>query len=236
MPALKTTPHIACTAADFAPTVIMPGDPLRSKLIAEKYLEDAVLVNNVRGIQGHTGTWRGKRVSVMASGMGMPSMGIYSYELFNFMGVENILRIGTCGGLQPSLKLGDLVLAQGACMNSSFVNQFRLPGSFAPLASFELLRSAVEAAAGLGLEVAVGNILSTDLFYDDANSAMEWAKMGVLACEMEAAALYLNAARAGKRALAIMTVSDVMATGEGMSPAQRETSVGEMIELALEIA
>lgn len=236
MPHPKTTPHIACTAADFAPTVIMPGDPLRSKFIADKYLDDAVLVNNVRGVQGHTGTWRGKRVSVMASGMGMPSMGIYSYELFNFMGVENILRLGTCGGLQPSLKLGDLVLAQGACMNSSFVDQFRLPGSFAPLASFELLRSAVDAAAGLGLEVAVGNILSTDLFYDDANSAMEWVKMGVLACEMEAAALYLNAARAGKRALAIMTVSDVMATGEGMSPAQRETSVGEMIELALEIA
>ena len=236
MSEMKTTPHIACTAEAFAPTVIMPGDPRRARYIAERFLEDAVLINDVRGVQGHTGTWQGKRVSVMASGMGMPSMGIYSYELFHFMGVERILRIGTCGGMDPSLKVGDLVLAQGTCTNSNFAAQYGLPGTVAPLASFALLRAAVEACERRNLPVAVGNVLSTDHFYDDSGSTMAWTKLGVLACEMEAAALYLNAARAGRQALAIMTVSDELASGAAMTPQQRETTLNTMIELALELA
>lgn len=231
-----TTPHISARPGDFAPTVIMPGDPRRARFLAERYLEDAVLVNDVRGVQGHTGTWRGKRVSVMASGMGCPSMGIYSHELFQFLGVETILRIGTCGGMSPSLRVGDLVLAQGACTNSSFPGQFRLPGTFAPLASFELLRAAVEACERRSLRAAVGNVLTSDYFYDASQSTLEWARLGVLAVEMEAAALYSNAALAGKRALALMTVSDDILTGEAMSPEQRETTLGAMIELALELA
>ncbi len=232
----KTTPHISCTAEQFARTVIMPGDPMRSRFIAENYLENPVLINNVRGVQGYTGTWQGKRVTVMASGMGVPSMGIYSYELFHVMGVETIVRIGTCGGMQPSLSVGDLVLAQGACTNSNYASQFRLGGTYAPLASFKLLRAAVEAAERLDLRVAVGNVLTSDYFYDDSRSTLDWSKLGVLACEMEAAALYTNAARAGKKALAILTVSDDLLTGEAMTPAQRETTLGTMIGLALEIA
>jgi len=236
MSSLKTTPHISCTAEQFARTVIMPGDPMRSRFIAENYLENPVLINNVRGVQGYTGTWQGKRVSVMASGMGVPSMGIYSHELFNFMDVDNIIRIGTCGGMHPALKVGNLVLAQGACTNSNFASQFQLPGNFAPLASFDLLRAAVEAAERIDLRVSVGNVVTSDYFYDDSASTMDWARMGVLACEMEAAALYMNAARAGKRALAILTVSDDLRSGEAMTANQRETTLGTMIGLALEIA
>jgi len=236
MSSLKTTPHISCTAEQFARTVIMPGDPMRSRFIAENYLENPVLINNVRGVQGYTGTWQGKRVTVMASGMGVPSMGIYSHELFNVMGVETIVRIGTCGGMQASLSVGDLVLAQGACTNSNYVSQFRLPGTYAPLASFQLLRAAVAAAERLDLRVAVGNVLTSDYFYDDSQSTLDWARLGVLACEMEAAALYTNAAQAGKKALAILTVSDDLLTGEAMTAGQRETTLGTMIGLALEIA
>lgn len=230
------TPHIKAKPEDFAPTVLMPGDPLRSKFIAETFLEDAVLVNNVRGVQGYTGTYKGKRVSVMASGMGMPSMGIYSYELFNFFGVENIIRIGSAGALHADIPLRSLVLGMSASYNSAFAGQYKLPGIYCPTASFKLLRSAVDAADKMGLDYRVGNILSNDLFYDDADSGLEWQKMGVLAVEMEAAALYMNAARAGKNALAICTISDNMITGEECSTEDRQNSFTNMMELALTIA
>lgn len=193
------TPHIAAKLGDFANTVLMPGDPLRSKFIAENFLTDAVLVNNVRGIQGYTGLYNGKRVSVMASGMGIPSIGIYSYELYNFYNVQNIIRIGSAGAMQPDIKLRSLVFAQGACTNSNYAHQFEMPGTIAPIASFDLLRSAVETAEKLRYDYKVGNVLSSDTFYDDGKGSAVWKKMGVLAVEMESAALYLNAARAGKR-------------------------------------
>ncbi len=231
------TPHIEAKKGDFAKTVLMPGDPLRAKFIAETYLENARLVNQVRGMNGYTGTYKGKTVSVMASGMGMPSMGIYSYELYNGYDVENIIRIGTAGAISEKLHVRDIVIAMGACTDSSFLNQFCLPGRFAPLASFELLRKAVEEAEKReGLHYEVGNILSEDAFYDESASGRSWAKMGVLAAEMEAAALYANAARAGKNALAICTISDHMITGETTTSAERQTSFNTMMEIALEIA
>lgn len=231
------TPHIEAKKGDFAKTVLMPGDPLRAKFIAEHYLEDAVLVNSVRQMSGYTGTYKGKRVSVMASGMGMPSMGIYSYELFNGYDVENIIRIGTAGALREDLHLRDLVFGIGACTNSNFAAQYQLPGSFAPTASFPLLRKAVEAAEKReGLHYMVGNLLSSDTFYSDSNLDVNWRKMGVLAVEMEAAALYMNAARTGKQALAICTISDSIVTGEATNSAEREKSFHDMMELALEIA
>lgn len=192
------TPHIAAEKGDFAKTVLMPGDPLRAKYIAENYLEKAVLVNDVRGIHGYTGEYRGKRVSVMASGMGMPSIGIYSYELFRFFDVKNIIRVGSAGALSEKLKVRDIVLAMGACTDGNYAAQFSLPGTFAPIASYRLLTEAVEIAAKSGITPRVGNVLSSDLFYDDSASTLKWNKMGVLAVEMETAALYMNAARAGK--------------------------------------
>ena len=230
------TPHINAKLGDFAETVLMPGDPLRAKFIAETYLENAVLVNNVRGVQGYTGTYKGKRVSVMASGMGMPSMGIYSYELFNFYDVKNIIRIGTAGCIRQDLKCGDVVLGMGACTNSNYEEQFKLPGHFAPIASFELLRKAVDTAEKLGITPIVGNIASGDLFYDDANRLGDWNKMGVIAAEMESAALYMNAARAGKKALCICTISDNPFTGEATTAEERQTTFTKMMEIALEIA
>ena len=230
------TPHIKAKPEDFAPTVLMPGDPLRSKFIAETFLEDAVLVNNVRGVQGYTGTYKGKKVSVMASGMGMPSMGIYSYELFNFFGVENIIRIGSAGAMHADIPLRSLVIGMSTSYNSVFAGQYQLPGIYAPTASFKLLRSAVDAADKMGLDYRVGNILSNDLFYDDANRGLEWQKLGVLAVEMEAAALYMNAARAGKNALAICTISDNIVTGEECTAEERQNSFTQMMELALTIA
>ena len=227
------TPHINATPADFAPTVLMPGDPLRAKFIAENFLEGAKLVNNVRGIQGYTGTYEGTRVSVMASGMGMPSMGIYSYELFNFFEVQNILRVGSAGAYSTDLRVRDIVLGMGACTNSNYAEQYGLPGTFAPIADWGLLRTCADTAAEMGLRYAVGNILSSDTFYCDDESVPAWAKMGVLATEMEAAALYMNAARCGKRALAICTVSDHLITGEATTADQRQTSFTEMMELAL---
>ena len=209
-----STPHNSANPGDFAKTVLMPGDPLRSQFIAETFLEGAKLVNNVRGIQGYTGTYAGVPVSVMASGMGMPSMGIYSYELYSQYGVENILRIGSAGAISPRLKLRDVVAAQGACTNSNFAHQYGLPGTFAPIADFTLLEAAVGAARALGVEMPVGNLLSSDTFYDASNSTMKWAEMGVLAVEMEAAALYMTAAKLGKRALAICSISDSLVTGE----------------------
>ena len=230
------TPHIQAVPADFAPTVLMPGDPLRAKFIAETYLENAKLVNNVRGVQGHTGFYKGKRVSVMASGMGMPSIGIYSYELFNTFGVENIIRIGSAGAISPELKLRSIVLGQGACYNSNFAEQYGLLGHFAPIASWGLLKKAADKAEEMGLPTYIGNLLSNDLFYDDGLHTMAWQKMGVLAVEMEAAALYMNAARTGKNALAICTISDSLVTGEECSAQERQETFTQMMELALEIA
>lgn len=232
------TPHIAATEKDaFAKTVLMPGDPLRSKYIAENFLENPVLVNNTRGVQGYTGFYNGKRVSVMASGMGMPSIGIYSYELYNFYDVETIIRVGSAGAISPELHLRDVVFGLGACTNSAFADQYRLPGKFAPVADFEILQKAVKAAEKLGVKPFVGNILSSDTFYDDASSLADWQKMGVLAIEMEAAALYMNAARAGKKALAICTISDCPLTGgEECTAFEREQTFNKMIEIALEAA
>jgi len=229
------TPHITAAKDDFASTVLMPGDPLRSRFIAENFLVDSKLINNVRGIQGYTGYYQGKRISVMASGMGMPSMGIYSYELYNFYGVENIIRIGSAGAISEALKPRDIVLAQGACTNSSFVSQYSLPGTYAPIADYGLLSRAVSIAKRLKLNVKIGNVYSSDTFYDDSASLGAWQKMGVLAVEMEAAALYMNAARAGKKALAILTISDCPFTGEALAAEDRERTFTDMIELALEV-
>ncbi len=231
------TPHITAQAGDFADTVLMPGDPLRAKFIAENYLDNAVLVNNVRAIAGYTGTYHGRRVSVMASGMGQPSIGIYSYELFNFYGVENIIRVGSCGSFHPDLHVRDIVLVQGACTNGNFAAQYRLPGTYSPIADFTLLRRAAEACEACGARYRVGNILSSDVFYDDANSGMEWSKMGVLGVEMESYALYCNAARAGKHALTICTVSDsFLHPEENTNAEERETSFTKMMEIALSLA
>ena len=229
------TPHITAKEGDFARTVLMPGDPLRSKFIAETYLENPVLVNNTRGVQGYTGTYRGKRVSVMASGMGMPSIGIYSYELFNFYGVENIIRVGTAGGIGDNVKLRDVVMGMSAYTNSNFGRQF-FDGNVAPCCSFKLLDAAVSAARAMGIEPNVGALYSSDVFYDEAGGAGKLKKLGVLAVEMEAAALYLNAARAGKNALAICTISDHIFTGEALPAEARQTSFTQMMEIALAIA
>ena len=230
------TPHITAKQGDFAETVLMPGDPLRAKFIAETYLENAELVNNVRGIHGYTGYYNGKRVSVMASGMGMPSIGIYSYELYNFYDVKNIIRIGSAGAIHPDLKIMDIAIGMGACTNSNYVSQYGLPGNLAPIASFELLRKAVDTAEEMGLSFKVGNLYSSDTFYDDMSRLGEWQRMGVLAVEMEAAALYMNAMRAGKNALAICTISDCPFTGEASSAEERQNSFTQMMKLALEIA
>ena len=231
------TPHINATPKDFAKTVLMPGDPLRAKFIAENFLENARLINNVRGIQGYTGEYKGKKISVMASGMGMPSIGIYSYELYNFFGVENIIRVGSAGGMTERVKLRDIVLALGACTDSAYAGQYGLSGTFAPIADFTLLKKAAENAEQKGLQYHVGNVLSSDRFYgDDTEASSKWSKMGVLAVEMEAAALYMNAARAGKKALAICTVSDHLLTGESTSAEERQTSFTAMMELALDTA
>ncbi len=231
------TPHISAKLGDFAKTVLMPGDPLRAKFIAETYLENAVLVNNVRGVQGYTGYYKGKRVSVMASGMGQPSIGIYSYELFHFYGVENIIRVGSCGSFSPDLHARDIIVAMGACTNGNFASQYNLPGTFCPIADFGLVRKAAEECERAGVNFRVGNILSSDMFYDDANSGMQWAKMGVLGVEMESAALYCNAARAGKKALCICTVSDSFIYPEENTTAEeRQISFTKMMEIALNIA
>lgn len=231
------TPHNSAAPEDFAKTVLMPGDPLRAKFIAETFLENAKLVNNVRGIGGYTGFYKGTRVSVMASGMGMPSMGIYSYELYNFYGVENILRIGSAGAIRQDVKVRDLVFGMGACTNSNYASQYGLPGTFAPTASYKLLSAAIVQADKLGARYHVGNLLSSDTFYNDDTTATErWAKMGVLAIEMEAAALYMNAARAGKNALAFCTISDHILTGEATTAEERQNTFTTMMKVALETA
>ena len=231
------TPHISARDDDFAKTVLMPGDPLRARMIAQTMLTDARLINNIRGIQGYTGLWKGQNVSVMASGMGMPSIGIYSYELYRFFGVENIIRIGSAGGMQRRVKLRELIFAMSASTDSAYAGQFGLPGTIAPTASYALLEAAVRAARSRSIPYHVGNILSSDRFYtDDPEENARWQKMGVLAVEMETAALYLNAARAGKRALSICTISDHLLTGEQTSAAERQNSFTEMIQLALDLA
>jgi len=231
------TPHNEAKLGDIAKTVLMPGDPLRAKFIADTYLEDVVCFNKVRNMLGFTGTYKGKKVSVMGGGMGMPSIGIYSYELFNFYDVDNIIRIGSAGGLSDSVKLRDVVIGMGASTNSNYASQYKLPGTFAPIADFDLLRKAVQAAEQLNIKTVVGNVLSSDTFYNDDKEANDlWRKMGVLAVEMEAAALYMNAARAGKKALCILTISDHIYTGEELSAEDRQKTFRDMMEIALEIA
>ena len=231
------TPHNSAEKGQIAKTVLMPGDPLRAKFIADNFLENPVLVNNVRGVQGYTGTKRGVQVSVMASGMGIPSIGIYSYELYNFYGVENIIRVGSAGALADEMNLRDIVAGMSAGTDSNFAAKFGVPGTLAPTASFELLRTAVECAEKKHLNIKVGNILSSDNFYGDDNSSFDkWKKMGTLAVEMEAAGLYLTAARAGKRALCLCTISDHIYRSEELSPEERQLGFSEMIELALDVA
>lgn len=230
------TPHNNAKMGDIAETVLMPGDPLRAKVVAETYLEDVVQYNNVRGMLGFTGTYKGKRISVQGSGMGMPSIGIYSYELYNFYGVKNIIRIGSAGSIDDSMNIGDIAIGMGACTNSNFASQYNLPGTFAPIASYDLVRKAVENAEKLGVNYKVGNILSSDTFYDDAQSLKQWQKMGVMCVEMEAAALYMNAARAGKNALCILTISDCPFKGIATTAEERQNSFTKMMEVALELA
>ncbi|OON97335.1 MAG: purine-nucleoside phosphorylase [Epulopiscium sp. Nele67-Bin005] len=227
------TPHIEAKRGDIAPTVLMAGDPLRAKVLAETYLEDVVQYNGVRAMYGYTGTYKGSRISVQGHGMGMPSMGIYSYELYNFYDVENIIRIGSAGAIDDELHIGDLVIAMGACTNSNYENQYNLPGKFAPIADFDLLKIATEEADKVGINYKVGNIYSSDTFYDDAQSLKSWQKMGVLAVEMEGAALYMNASRANKRALTICTISDCPFTGEETTAEERQNKFTQMMDVAL---
>ncbi len=230
------TPHNKAVHGDFAETVLMPGDPLRSRFIAENFLEDAVLVNNVRGIQGYTGFYKGRRVSVMASGMGIPTMAIYSHELFNFYGVENIIRVGSTGAIRENLALGDIVLAMGASTDSSYGKQFGI-GTCSAVASYPLIEAAVNAAMAAKDELTIGNIYSSDTFYTHDPSVNDRLRaMNILCIDMETYALYLNAARAGKKALTMLTVSDNLVTGEDMSPEDRQTSFSRMITLALDTA
>ena len=229
------TPHIGAKYGEIAETVLMAGDPLRAKLMAERYLENPVLYNEVRGMLGYTGTYKGKRVSVQGHGMGLPSIGIYSYELFNFYGVKTIIRVGSAGSMSPDLHIGDLVMAMGACTNSHYADQYNLPGTYAPIADFGLLRAAVEKAEELGYRYKVGNIYSSDIFYDERQGTPEWQKMGVLAVEMEASALYMNAARSGNKALCICTISDSMVTGEATTAEERQNSFTKMMDVAFGI-
>ena len=237
------TPHINAQPSDFAKTVLMPGDPLRSKFIAVNFLTDAKLINNVRGVRGYTGYYNGKQISVMASGMGMPSIGIYAYELYNIFNVENIIRVGSAGALNAGIHLRDIVMAQGASTDSNFADQYHLPGTFSPICSYGILKKCIDTAEQMKLRYHVGNILSTDRFYSDEENVPDglksnevWAKMGIMAVEMEAAALYMTAARCGKKALAVCTVSDNIITGETTTAEERQNSFTDMIELAMKTA
>ncbi|MBQ1985423.1 MAG: purine-nucleoside phosphorylase [Clostridia bacterium] len=231
------TPHNQAKKGDIAKTVLMPGDPLRAKFIAETYLENVRCFNTVRNMLGYTGTFEGKEISVMGSGMGIPSIGIYSYELFNFYDVDVIIRIGSAGGIAEGVKLRDVVIGMGACTDSNFASQYRLPGTFAPIADFSLLEKAVALARKQGVNIHVGNLISSDLFYGDyTDNLTDWKKMGVLAVEMEAAGLYMNAARCGKKALAMATVSDLPLTGEATTAEERQNTFTQMMEIALRLA
>lgn len=229
------TPHIGAKYGEIAETMIMAGDPLRAQFMAQKYLTDVVQFNNVRGMLGFTGMYNGKRVSTMGHGMGMPSIGIYTYELFNFYDVKTIIRVGSAGSFHPDLHIGDLLIAMGACTDSNYGAQFELPGTFAPIADFDLTRRASEACDRMGYHYKVGNVLSSDIFYDENPETDKWMKMGVMGVEMEAAALYMNAARAGKKALAICTVSDHLLTGEVSTSEERQTTFTHMMDVALSL-
>ena len=233
--ATTPTPHIGAKFGEIAETVIMAGDPLRVKLMAEKFLDNPVQFNNVRGMLGFTGTYQGKRVSVMGHGMGMPSIGIYTYELYNFYGVKTIIRVGSAGAIQQDIKLGDLVIALGACTNSNYGAQYELPGTFVPVANFDLARQAAETCDRLGYRYRVGNVLTSDVFYNENAHNDKWTNMGVLAVEMEVAALYMNAARSGNRALGICTISDHILTGEATTAEERQTTFTHMMDVAFSL-
>ena len=229
------TPHISAQYGDIAETVIMAGDPLRVKFMAEKYLDNPVEFNHVRGMLGYTGSYKGKRVSVMGHGMGMPSIGIYTYELYNFYGVKTIIRVGSAGSINKDLHIGDLAIAMGACTNSNYASQYELPGIFAPIADFSLVRSAAEACEHYGYQYKVGNVLSSDTFYGENPHNDKWISMGVLAVEMEIAALYMNAARSGNRALGICIISDHILTGEVTTAEERQNNFTHMMDVAFSL-
>ena len=231
------TPHNTAKKEDIAKRVLMPGDPLRAKFIAENFIDNARCVNEVRNMFAYTGTYKGEPVTIMGSGMGMPSIAIYSYELFNFYEVESIIRIGSAGAYADKLGLGDIVVAQAACTDSNFMSQYNLPGTFAPIADFGLLESAVKASREANIPVHVGNVVSSDIFYNARSDANDkWKSMGVLAVEMETAALYANAIYAGKRALGMFTISDHIYTGEAMPAKERQLGFEKMIKVALEVS
>ena len=233
------TPHIEARAGEIAETILLPGDPLRAKYIAGNFLSDVKQFNSVRNMFGYTGTYEGRPVSVMGTGMGCPSMGIYSYELIHFYGVKNLIRVGTAGSIHPDVHIRDLVFGIGACTTSNFPALMELPGVFAPVCSFELLRKGVEKAEQMDLRYKVGNILSSDMFYGPAEgpeASKKWASMGVLAIEMEAAALYTNAAYGNARALTVLTISDHLLTGETTSAEERQNSFTDMMQVALSLA
>lgn len=229
------TPHIGAQYGEIAKTMIMAGDPLRAKFMAERFLENPRQFNNVRSMLGFTGTYNGKEVSVMGHGMGIPSIGIYTYELFNFYDVDTIIRVGSCGARQTYVHLGDLIIAMGCCTDSNYAAQYNLPGTYAPIADFGLVRGAVDACERLGYRYFVGNVFSADIFYSEDERKANWTKMGVLADEMEAPALYMNAARAGKKALTICTVSDHILTGEATTAEERQTSFTQMMDVAFSL-
>ncbi|MFQ9310679.1 MAG: purine-nucleoside phosphorylase [Paraclostridium sordellii] len=232
------TAHNNAKLGDIAETILLPGDPLRAKFIAETFLDNPVMYNTVRGMYGYTGYYKGKKISVQGSGMGIPSIGIYSYELINFYGVKNLIRVGSAGAINKNLKVHDIVIGMGACTDSNYANQFNLPGIFTPIASYDLLKKSVDIANSKNINVTVGNIVSNDVFYSDSglDNLAKWNKMGVLAVEMEAAALYMNAARAGVNALCILTISDCPFTGEECSAHERQVAFTKMMEIALELA
>ena len=229
------TPHIGAQYGEIAETVIMAGDPLRAKVMADKYLENPVQFNNIRGMLGFTGTYKGKRVSVMGHGMGIPSIGIYTYELYNFYDVKTIIRVGSSGSIHPDLHVGDLVIAMGACTNSNYAAQYELPGTYAPIADFDLCRRAAEACEKFGYKYKVGNVFSSDTFYTENAHNDKWMNMGVLAVEMEAPALYMNAARSGNKGLVICTVSDHILNGEATTAEERQNSFTHMMDVAFEL-
>lgn len=231
-----TTPHNAAKPGDIAKTVLMPGDPLRAKFVADNYLTDVKCYNEVRGMYGFTGLYQGKPVSVQGHGMGMPSIGIYSYELYNMYDVDNIIRIGSAGAIRPDVKIMDLIFGMGACTDSNYAYQYGMPGTYAPIATYELLEKAVEIAKEKKQKYFVGNILSADIFYNELGKPTAWEEMGVLAVEMEAAALYLNAAKAKKNALCILTISDEIHSGRELPAHDRQVSFTKMMEVALELA
>lgn len=230
-----STPHNAAKVGEIAETVIMSGDPLRAKFMAEKFLDNAACFNTVRNMFGYTGTYQGRPVSVMGHGMGMPSIGIYTYELYHFYGVRQIIRVGTAGSIQKGINIGDIILAQGACTDSNYLHQYGLPGTYAPIADFDLLSRAVDKCKEMGVDYQVGNVLSSDIFYDDNKEWHQWQKMGILALEMESAALYANAARAGKKALALFTVSDNLIEAKAATAEQRQQAFTDMMEVGFSL-